>query len=240
MNNRPYMPFVGAGTFNGGNQLVPLHWLDASDASTLTLSGAAVTSWADKGSAGGAWTQSTPANRPAYSASDLGYAGVRFNAASAQEVTRSRVSLPAEVEIHLVWRIDADPPASAGSSGIWKLGNASTAAPVVPWTGGGNYDNAASNVRHDATTHTTNFSSANGVYSVVSTSAEWTNFENFTQRYTTGTNTVDMPATLGIGSSTPSFSMSGVVRELRIYAKKLTAAQRASVQAEFSAKWGTP
>lgn len=226
--------------FQGGGNLVPLHWLDASDAATLTLSGSDVTAWADKGTAGGSWTQSTPASRPTYSASDLGYAGVRFNAASAQEVTRARATLPAEVEIHMVWRIDADPPAAASSSGIWKLGNASTAAPVVPWTGGGNYDNAASNVRHDATTHTTNFSSANGVYSVVSTSAEWTNFENFTQRYTTGTNTVDMPATLGIGSSTPSFSMSGVVRELRIYAKKLTSSERARVQAEFTVKWGTP
>ena len=52
-------------------------WLDAADASTITLNGTNVASWQDKSGNGYSVGQSTPANQPSYSTNRLnGLAGI--------------------------------------------------------------------------------------------------------------------------------------------------------------------
>jgi hypothetical protein len=55
------------------SEITPTHWWDAADAGTLSLSGADVTGWTDKGSGGGDASQSNAGKRPTYSAADSNF-----------------------------------------------------------------------------------------------------------------------------------------------------------------------
>jgi len=54
-------------------------WLDASDISTITQSGGAVSQWNDKSGTGNNATQSTPGNQPTYSLSNIYFNGASSN-----------------------------------------------------------------------------------------------------------------------------------------------------------------
>lgn len=221
-------------------RLSPVVWLDSADAATITLSGSNVTSWADKGSWGSAWAQATSSLQPTYSASDLGYPGVRFSANDVggyNKLSRAMSAAPSAVEFVIVRRIDIDPTAG-NRLGCWKLGT-SGSLNHVPYPDGLIYDDTGSTVRSGPLTHAINFSAKNCVYSVVSTSSEWTMSEDWAQRYTTGTNTVALPTTLEIGAST-TYGMTGVVREVLIFGAKLSSTDRANLRAYLASKWGTP
>lgn len=140
----------------------------------------------------------------------------------------------------MVFRLDADPSAAGvGAGGVWDMGTAASLS-HLPYINGAIYDAALSTARHDAIPHAINFATANVVYSVISTSSEWTNFENFTQLYTTATNTPALPATMVLGVSGGAGGMNGVVRELMIFGEKLSSTDRANLRAYLSSKWGTP
>ena len=238
---RPFCGLYGGAPTFSPYSLSPLVWLDSADAATITLSGSNVTSWADKGSWGGAWAQATSTMRPTYSASDLGYPGVRFSANDVggyNQLSRARYAAPSAVEFVIVRRIDIDP--TAGSRcGCWTLGTALINS-HAPYTDGFIYDDTGSTVRSGPLTHLIDFSAKNCVYSVISTASEWTMSEDWTQRYTIGTNTVALPTTLQIGASYDVYGMTGVVREVLIFGAKLSSADRANLRAYLASKWGTP
>jgi hypothetical protein len=235
-------PFVTGGGTPAWNPaaLSPLVWLDSADAATITLSGSNVTSWADKGSWGSAWAQANSSLQPTYSASDLGYPGVRFSANDVggyNKLSRDRYDAPSAVEFVIVRRLDID-PTGGFRSGCWKLGTSGLLS-HAPYTNGLIYDDTGSTVRFGTLTHLIDFSAKNCVYSVISTASEWAMSEDWTQRYTTATNTVSMPTTLEIGAS-DIYGMTGVVREVLIFGAKLSSTNRANLRAYLSSKWGTP
>lgn len=231
-------PFVtGGGAAWTPRLLSPLHWLDANDAATISLSGSNVTAWSDKGSAAGSWAQATASKRPTYSASDLGYPGVRFNGTNVQRLTVAMSSIPAAMQLVTVLRLDFDPVVGS-NIGIWDLGTSALLATLA--NSGSNSDNFGSTARKEATFHSTDFAAANVVYSAVSKSSYWANYENYTLRYSTLTNTVDLPATLAVGASADLYGMSGVFREILIFPSELSASDLTSLRTYLTAKWGTP
>ena len=235
-------PFVTGGGTPAWNPvaLSPLVWLVSADAATITLSGSNVTAWADKGSAAGSWTQSTSANQPTYSASDLGYPGVRSSGAvSSEYLQRSNPTSYTEMEILVVYEQDFDPASSTSKGGLWRIGS-SAQNTIMSYPGNQHiYDDAGSTTRRDTGTRITPLTSP-VCYSVVSTASEWTSYLNFAQQYTTATNTVGTDTMFYIGASYATAPLDGVIRELLVFDRKLSSGERSDVHAYFSAKWGVP
>lgn len=64
------------GTRFSPGSLGPLLWLDAADASTITLNGTDVSAWANKGVMGGSFVQTVAAIQPLYETSPTGFNGL--------------------------------------------------------------------------------------------------------------------------------------------------------------------
>lgn len=83
-------------------------WLDADDASTITLNGSTVSQWRDKSGNGRHVAQGNMANQPAYTASGLGGKPVlMFDGASSFMTFQTAFGTVTEFNAIVVWRTDA-------------------------------------------------------------------------------------------------------------------------------------
>jgi hypothetical protein len=125
--------------------LSPTFWLDASDSSTLTLSGSNVTTWADKSGNSRNFTQGTSSNGPVYNATglmgkptlefdgngstgkwlDFGSSGFPLFATSSSPVTLFGVvefNNPTFQQFWLTWNKSAAPSCTNFECGIYDQG----------------------------------------------------------------------------------------------------------------------
>ena len=240
----PALPWEQGSPIAGGGGAVPwtpltpgtpAWWLRGD---SVTLNGATVASWLDKSGNGRHWTQGSAPLQPTYVASAInGQPGLTFSAAATQELVGpdlNAVGLTG-AETFIVVQLNADPPASAPFCGFWRTGSAASVA-VVPFTDGTIYDEFGTTVRK-TTVNPTKSLATPSIYSVISTSSEWTNSLDGTQQFTTATNTVGWNTATRIGSSVTNF-FDGVMCEWIVYGAKLSAANRAAAIAYLKARYG--
>lgn len=190
--------------------------------------------WQDQSGNGNHLTQfSTSGVRPSLDSgtTHLGRNTVRFTAAGIE-----RMNIPdmfdglSEAEVFATLKMVADPAASSASAGLWTLNNGSAFHTHHPWTDGVIYDNTFSTTRKtvgNVTPALTNWH----VYSIRSASGDWEAYIDNTSVFSTGTNTVELPAgtsTLGMSANFSHF-FDGWIAELVIYPFTLDSTQRGDV-----------
>lgn len=113
-------------------------WFDASDASSLTLSGSDVTTWNDKSPNANHVTEST--NKPSYTATHNGLGAVTFDGSLEQLSMNSPTGLGSldTLTFHIIATSNSQP----GSGGMWTFFAGELAAGDLGWgiarTGGNN------------------------------------------------------------------------------------------------------
>lgn len=212
-------------------------WLEG-DTITGLSDGAAVATWPDGSAEGNDGTQATGGNRPVWKAAIVnGHPVVRFDGVD------DFVSFPdfltglTSGEVYLVVRLDADPPASTESSGLWYFSNASGTTSLFPWSGDGTiYATFGSTLRRAIGNPTPSLASWR-LFHIVSSASEWTARLDGATLLTTGTNTVEWATAPKLGVSLTNEALDGDVAALLIYSPPLSAPDRADVEAYLGYKY---
>ncbi len=214
-------------------------WLDPSDTSNRTLVSGHFSQLTDKSSGGLNATQTTPALRPG-----LGVASIndldtfRCSTLRKEYFDIGNLSALTAAEIFIV-RKSAYLMPPVGDS-IWHLSsNVPSSVPYVPKADALIYDNFGSTALHSTATRLNSPPNVAHIYSVISTSTEWTNCQNGGLIYTTGTNTVGFATTGTLGSD--GYNSSGAdcdYGEIILCNQKLLASERAALLGYLSNKWG--
>lgn len=95
---------VSSATPSASQLFSPVCWYDASDTSTVTLSGSNVTTWANKGSLGSGYnlTQATASRQPTYTATQNGLKTMTFDGADDQMFT-TQVNTVTHIFVASAW-----------------------------------------------------------------------------------------------------------------------------------------
>lgn len=224
-------------------------WLDASDGNTVTLSGSAVTAWADK-VAGYSFTQATGAAQPAYAATALnGLPGVQFSGAQYLQGLGVTPSFAEPFTVFfvissytgglLLFKTDSGALtwSTTGQKKLW-MGNGtitetSTGARLSMVQNGGGYSRAATSaatavsvvaLRLDSATTTTHF--VNGAYVASSNNSFNINVADI------GDNTLCIG-----GPAAQATQFSGTVHEIIRYNTALPNVDVSTLTAYLTAKW---
>lgn len=212
-------------------------WLNAGDISGLS-DGQSVGTWPDSSGQARHFT-SDAASAPTYHTGVLnGRPVVRFSGAQ-WLTTGSFASSFTAIEIYIVVKIDADPPAASGNTGIWG-GWATGAYPShYPWTDGIIYEGFGSNTRYSVGNPTPSLASWN-VYNVRSSATNWSAHLNGTSLYSTGSNTVSINnGTHYIGADfNRQYGLKGDVAEVVIYSDIMSTGDREAIHTYFADKYG--
>ena len=202
------------------------------------LNGGTVASWLDISGNGRHWTQGSAPLQPTWVASAInGQPGLSFSAAATQELVGPdlfALGLTA-AETFIVFQLNADPPATGAKCGLWRTESAASVA-VVPFTDGVIYDGFGSTVRKTTVNPTPSLASPR-IYSVITTSSEWTSSLDGVQIFTTATNAVGWNTATRIGSSVTNW-FDGIMCEWLVYPAKLSTADRAKTIAYLKARYG--
>ncbi len=228
-------------------------WLDADSAASLTVSGTAVASWADRRGGAGAitLTQSSATARPGYNAT--GHAGrgaVIFDGDDQLFVNSFTGVSGADYEL-----IVALNPLGAGAKGIASLasGTTSWAMLLEQSAGGGDFtithrSPAGTSGGVVATADRTNGPGSGWVVATYQSSAAIDTLAVFASDGASSvTNVADASSsgpintslTFRVGRSQGGF-MAGEVLEVLVYTQRLTVAQRKEVTDYLRAKWHLP
>ena len=226
--NRSASGLTGPITVNSGTlKLVPApieaglaYWLDATDASRITLAGSNVTTWADSSPAGVDFTQAVASQRPVYVTNAInGLPAVRFNGttnklAATKTATCQTVfivnTVKGYVDFDGIWGKDSTVNIRLSSANSWYYpGNGNDFA----YNGGQMYVNGVSNSLFTASTpHLLSVISATPRTSITTALGSFT---------TTG----------------PNRWFNGDIGEVLVYNSALSTNDRQRVEAYLSAKW---
>ncbi len=234
--------------------LNPQLWLDASDSTTITLSGSSVTQWNDKSGNGYNVGQGTGANQPALiSAGQNGLDVIDFDGSTDRLVRTTATNLLRNVvsaTIYVLRLHDASPTTERLSVFIQSggaLARASITSGIVSGkaTVGGRTLDADSFARVDSTNNvsTSAYQIQTGVYDYANTDisifldASSEGLNSSFQTATTTSNTQSL--NLSVGSSPGGFLFfDGKIAEILVYHDAHTAGQRQAVWRYLASKWG--
>ena len=210
-------------------------WLRGDD---IQLNGSTVSQWNDKTGNGLHWTQGSAPLQPTWVASAInGKPGLSFSAAAQQELIGPNLFALGftAAETFIVFQINADPPATGAKCGFWRTESAASVA-VVPFTDGIIYDGFGSTIRKTTINPVPSLASPR-IYSVITTSSEWTSALDGVQIYTTATNAVGWNTATRLGSSVTNW-FDGVMCEWITYPAKLSTTDRAKTLAYLKSRYG--
>jgi hypothetical protein len=209
-------------------------WLDAADASTITVDGSNnVSEWRDKSTNARHLTQVTVLNRPGWSAAD----GVAFTSAGHQLVNATSVNSVSPITAFVAFRCTetASYGTTSGNDTFLKFGGwqFQTASSVF-W---GRYSITKSAVASRFTTMS-QIATTDRIYRAAarSTGVLMRVIGATTQNETLAAMTGGSPDAISVGTF-PRGNM--VIREALFYAAELTDEQISFVESYLSAKWGT-
>ena len=163
------------------------------------------------------WTNTTGSGEPTL---DLTEDGLRFN--NSVLFTPDYSALTA-AECFVYRKIDAD-PSGAGTGGMWHFGTAASSS-HIPYSDGNIYDAFATNVRKDAISNPTPSMTAYHIYSVYSAPSDWAASLDGTQLFSTGSNSVALPAAPTFGRGIGTY-IEGYVRAVLFFSAKTDSGQR--------------
>lgn len=223
--------------------LDPYAWLRADIAGSITLVSGKVSNWADQGTHGRDFTQSSAGNRPTVSATYInGGPAVRGNGADQylSGPTMASVATAGSADVFLVMRIDVDsPPAvpATNTGGCWRFNNGGSEDFFTNAFDANTYCGIFSTARKNCGAKGAHYFETPRLVEVHSAAGAWALLLNGTSSFSTASNTVQgctSPALLGWPSST---FMNGGIAELLIFAPSLADADRVLVRAELSTRW---
>jgi len=208
------------------------YWFDSSDTSTLTIS-TTVSAWANKGTLGGSATNTAATQQPTWSASDLGYPGIRFD--GSDDSLSIAGSSFTEAEMYVIFQINAW-PGNAGA--VYTYGTAG-ASNHHPYFDGLVYDGFATNLRKDGISVTAGTFTSPTLMNILSAPSNYVMRINGTQIYSNAVNVVSNGTTLFLGKGF-SIPLAGVIREFGVRGTAFTANERTQLYEYVKQKWGVP
>ena len=186
---------------------------------------------------GNDWTQAAAGSRPTFKANILNGHGVARLDGTDDFWSGPDISGLTAAEVFVVIKIDTDPPAADGQTGLWHLGGGGTTNTHFPFTDGVIYDSFATDTRKTTVDPTPSLTSFR-LYNVVSTASEWTSFLDGTQLFTTGTNNVQVTSTPTLGRSKDStYHIDGDIAEFALFDRKLSAGEKAQIETYFANRY---
>ena len=240
------IPFFSPSGFNP-TQLSGLQaWLDASDTSTITESGGAVSQWDDKSTAGRDFTQGTGSRQPTTGSSTinslnaLAFDGADLllrNEAWLYDLSGKTIFVVSKGASQLQKRIFAEDSGSSGDPRVLYLVTGDTdgtLARAVYRDDGGNYrlQTNGTQTAFDNTAHVVTITDDNSTYiSYVD------GVEDINQGYSHTTTTQDKTG-VGADPHTAADGFTGDVAEIIVYSRVLSASERTAVENYLTNKWG--
>lgn len=194
--------------------------------------------WSDQSGNGRDFVQATGAQRPTVFTNLIGgHSGLQGVASASKFLQGPSFSTLTAAEIFMVYKLPADPPVSTEGA-VWHWGTETT-GDVIPYSDDHIYDSFARNLRFDSGAPAGHPFSSPCIYSVVSTSGEWTNYVNGTQLATTASGTVSWDATLSYLFRTwGSFYSDAVIGEVIMFTAKLSSGDRALMISYLKSRYG--
>lgn len=186
--------------------------------------------WSDKSGNGRHATQATGGDRP--TAGTLSGKGALVFDGVSQYLNLPNLSSLTAAEIFIQLAVNDDPPLGTGTTGLWHL-TTSGEASHYRWVDTNVYDGAASTSRATVGGPASIPSlAARHVYSVTSTPGGWTARINDATEFTTGTNTVGLPAGPLLGRSDGgAYHLAGKVSAFLVYSAPLSPSNRTLLHA---------
>jgi len=241
MNNRTLRP--SASGFNPKSIAGLVQWLDASDTSTLTLSGSSVTTWADKSPQGMNATQTTANNQPTTTTVN-GKTAVLFDGVN-DLMTFPGVNRTDETYIFAA----AQTPHQTGDRSFLSdqnngngVGTVPSAVKLIDVSFGGFTEGVERlRISYSATSTTP---TGPLVLSAVRSSAGLFVYVDGTQRssYVNGATYATAPKATTIkavgGYASGTFNLSGWIGEVLCYDRALSASDRSKIEKYLGKKWG--
>jgi hypothetical protein len=120
--------------------------------------------------------------------------------------------------------------------GLWYLGTDAAASDHYPYGDGNIYDGTISSARKSTGSPVSSITDQS-LYSVVSTSSEWTSRIDGAQQYTTATNTPDFSAAAELGKGSTGLFFQGAMQEVVIYGSDQSS-NRAAIEVNIAARYG--
>lgn len=240
---------------SGGGVSIPSRymWLKAAtgfytDAGSTpcTTTGDLIQQWNDASGNSRHATQATSARRPTFDASTLG------GLANFLESSQQWFALPTltglntgtsgtGIDVLVVVKAAADPPASRAGSGLWTIGADGSWDAAYPYSDGVIYDDAVMNVGQTVGNASLDLSSAFRIYGVSYCTGVGGVFTlNGSTIFTpsSGLNhAINSPAFLGKSRNALGY-FSGKVAELQLFGQQLTSGERAAAIAEIQSRLG--
>ncbi len=164
---------------------------------------------------------------------------IRFNGTTSY-FTLGDFSALTAVEVFIVIKLDADPPA-ANLSGLWAISSSGETYPDThyPYADGAIYEPFGSTTRKTVGNPTLSLSSTFRVYNVWSASGDWAANLDGSNLYSSATNTVGVNSncTLGKSITGTSFLLDGDVAEFVLFSAKISGGDRTSMISYLSTKY---
>jgi len=227
----------GPAPFSPPDASTPLgYWLRGDD---VTLNGAYVSSWNDKSGNSRHWTQSVAADQPLFVASAMnGLPGVTFDGANTEFLNGPDLAAIGwtAAETFIVLRLVND-PAPLANEGLWRIGSTGASVGRFLHTTGVIFEDFGRATATIALGNPVPSMTSPRIYSVVASGVEITNYIDGVQ-LATAANTVAWNAAPWLGKSAAAgFNLYGTICEWIVYTAKLSAGDRASVDAYLKARY---
>lgn len=147
-----------------------------------------------------------------------------------------------EGELFIVVKIDTDPPATTGVTGLWDFtshsgANCTNANTHYPYTDSLIYDGAFSTVRKNVGNPSPALTSWR-VYNVQSKANSWIATLDTVQLFSTGTNAFATNGGERLGTGCSSYNLQGYIAEFLLYNHVVSGADRTSIWAYLGQKYG--
>ncbi len=244
-------PFAFTPTQISGCQL----WLDAADASSITLSGSNVATWADKSGNGRDFTQATTSNRPVYG-TFLSQPGVSFTGSNSTNLSNSYIQTGSGGRNLFIVFYDVNTTANAFGNPVLFYMATSNSNALGDWRAAfdasNNYlglDSYAAAYLYRTSPNVTSMrtSRAIGMWGIASgaafnTAYVYGNGTQFTTLVNSFANTsslnVQNSGVTTIGGGPQTGFVTSVISEILYYTTDITTNQRQQIEGYLAHKWG--
>jgi hypothetical protein len=232
------------GEFTSGwtpTQITTSLWLDAADASTITLNSTTVSQWNDKSGNSRNFSQATAGNQPTYQASGINSKpSVAFTGSNDNFMTASSVLSSGSTAGSIFWvqTTEADPSTNANNFGslISQDWGSDAFANHVPYTDGNIYFAGFSTSRPNVGNPSSSLVNPR-ILSHQSTNGSVAFYIDGSSLFTSASNTFSNPATTKrIGQAGSQFT--GQVAELIVLSNIPTTTERQLIEGYLAWKWG--
>ena len=217
-------------------------WLDAADASTITLNSTTVSQWNDKSGNARNFSQATAGNQPAYQTSGINSKpSVEFTGSNENFMTASSVLSSSSTAGSIFWvqTTEADPGTNNNNLGslITSSWGSSSSDNHIPWTDGNIYfagfSTSRSNVGNPSVSLT-----APRILSHHSTNGSVAFYIDGTSFFTSASNTFANPSSSKRIGGVTLYRFTGQVAELIVLSNIPTTTERQLIEGYLAWKWG--